>query len=365
MSFSSTSLWLETTGAISVAAGCFWLHLRWHPQRREFSDGWDFVSSMPWLIVLHGMLLALAQVLGRTVITGSLVQRDLTAWRELGPELFFEALQETSLLGHCLLPAWPLALLLPPVLGMLLWQVARHPYRFGIKRRQARNYGAFSAFLLPSFTWLLLEASSAWNGMLSEGLENIRTALRLVFQAGTAACCQAFLIQLVIAWNQPERPESGSDFIIAFVRWVSRWRETLLLSVLDLMILLLQGSGEGGAARWLLLELTLFLLPLPVALALAPAPFARQGLAAMRCWRRSVLPILSVLLTGGVLLSLTRYASAMVQSLTGVENGRYFLLLPVHGLVLATVRNWVFLALTLALIRPGLIPPSRRGRAAS
>jgi hypothetical protein len=365
VSSSSTSIWLETTGAISVAAGCFWLHLRWHPQRREFSDSWDFVSGMPWLVVLHGMLLTLAQLMGQPVITGSLVQKDLAAWRELGPALFSDALQETAALGHCLLPPWPLALLLPPVLGILLWLVARHPYRFGIKRRQARNHGVLGAFLLPALGWLLLESSSAWRGMLPEGLENTRLALRLLFQAATAACCQAFLVQLVIAWNQPERPDSGSDFITAFVRWVSRWREVLLLAVLDLMILLLQGSGAGGPARWLLLELTLLFLPLPVALALAPAPFARQGLAALQCWRRSFLPIVSVLLTGAVLISLTRYASAMVQSLTGVENGRYFLLLPVHGLVLATVRNWVFLALTLALIRPGLIPPSRRGRSAS
>lgn len=365
MSFSSTSIWLETTGAIGVAAGCFWLHLRWHPQRREFSDGWDFVSGMPWLVVLHGMLLTLAQLLGQPVITGSLVQRDLAVWRELGPALFSEAVWETATLSHCLLPPWPLALLLPPVLGVLLWQVARHPYRFGIKRRQARNHGVLGAFLLPALGWLLLEASSAWRGMLSEGLENTRLALRLLFQAGTAACCQAFLVHLIIAWNQPERPESGSDFIIAFVRWVSRWREVLLLAVLDLMILLLQGSGEGGAAKWLLLELTLLFLPLPVAMAFVPSPFARQGLAALQCWRRSFIPIVSVLLTGAVLLSLTRYASAMVQSLTGVGNGRHYLLLPVHGLVLATVRNWVFLALTLALIRPGLIPPPRRGRSAS
>lgn len=365
MSFSSTSLWLETTGAISVAAGCFWLHLRWHPQRREFSDGWDFVTGMPWLVVLHGMLLTLAQLLGQPVMTGSLVQRDLTAWRELGPALFLEAFRETAALGHSLLPPWPLALLLPPALGLLLWQVARHPYRFGIKRRQARNYGVFCAFLLPSLAWMLLEASSVWRGMLSESQENSRLALRLLFQAGTAACCQAFLIQLVIAWNQPERPESASDFIIAFVRWVSRWRETLLLAAFDLLILLLQGSGEGGITSWLLLELTLFFLPLPVALALVPAPLSRQGVAALACWRRSFFPILGVLLTGAVLLSLTRYASAMAQSLTGQQNGRYFLLLPVHGLVLATVRNWVFLALTLALIRPGLIPSSRRGRAAS
>ena len=365
MSPSSTSIWLETTGAIGVAVGCFWLHLRWHPQRREFSDGWDFVSGMPWLVVLHGILLTLTQILGQPAITGSLVQRDLSAWRELGPVLFSESLCEMAALGHCLLPPWPLALLLPPVLSVLLWQVARHPYRFGIKSRQARNYRMLSFFLLPALGWMLLEASSTWRGMLPEGLETIRRALRLAFQAGTAACCQAFLIHLVIAWNQPKRSDSGFDFITAFVRWVSRWREVLLLAVLDLLILLLQDCHEGGATRWLRLELSLLFLPLPVAVALVPTPFARQGAAALRCWRRFVLPILQVLVTGVLLLSLTRYASAMVQSLTGVGNGRYFLLLPVHGLVLATVRNWVFLALTLALVRPGLTPPSRRGRAAS
>lgn len=115
----------------------------------------------------------------------------------------------------------------------------------------------------------------------------------------------------------------------------------------------------------MLLEVLLVFLLMPAAAASVSGSLVVQGMSALRGWAAAWFPILTVLLTGLFLLMLVRYASAVMLEITGVETWRTLLLLPVHGLVLATARTWVFLAVVLTLLRHGLIPSSRRSRSVS
>jgi hypothetical protein len=78
---------------------------------------------------------------------------------------------------------------------------------------------------------------------------------------------------------------------------------------------------------------------------------------------RAALPLIGMTITTVVTLSLVRYASALIMGLTEQGHCLALVLLPVHALVLATVRNWVFLAIVLTLLRHGF-KSSSSGRAA-
>ena len=360
----TTSLWLQTAAMISVAAGALWLHLRWHPRRREFSEGWDFLSGMPWLVVLHGALLVLGQMIGGEAwITGRLTQVDVWTWRDIAAPLFTEALFEVVTLPHALFPVWPWALLLPVAMALLTWRVMRYPYRYGPRRQLPAERWLLLAGMVLSWGWLALEVTPLFRAM-PEWAEMIRIGLRVIFQAVAMALTQVVLVRLVIAWMEPEHPDDQRDLGLAIEHTFARWRGVAGLALLDLLILLLQSANEGGLLRWVLLEVLLLFLLVPAAVARVPGALAFQGMAALRGWARAWFSILGVLITSVCLLAVVRYASAAVLEITGMETWRTLLLLPVHGLVLATVRTWVFLALVLTLLRHGLIPSTTRGRAA-
>jgi hypothetical protein len=358
-----TSLWLHTAAAISVAMGALWLHLRWHPLRREFSEGWDFVTGLPWFTVLHAVLLLLAQFTGTRLLFGQLDPVDLTSWQDIAGPLATQALFENMTLQHSLLPSWPLALLFPAALALLTWRVMRFPYRYGPRRQRPSERWLLLAGTLLSWGWLALEITHLARP-LPEWAEALRLGQRLLFQAIAMAFSQIVLLRLIIAWIEPEHPDDQRDLGLALEHTFARWRGVAGLAVLDLLILLMQGS-TGGLSRWMLLEVMLVFLALPAAIARVPGPLSRQGMAALRVWRRAFFSLLGVLLTGLFLLALVRYASATLLTLTGPETWQRSVLLPVHALVLATARNWVFLASVLTLLRHGLPPSSARGHTAS
>ena len=76
---------------------------------------------------------------------------------------------------------------------------------------------------------------------------------------------------------------------------------------------------------------------------------------------RALLPLIGITITAVVVLSLVRYASGLIMGLMRLDDWRTVVLIPVHALVLATVRNWVFLATVLTLLRHGF-KPSTSGR---
>lgn len=358
-----TSLWLHTTAVIAVAMGALWLHLRWHPLRREFSEGWDFVTSLPWFTVLHAALLLLAQFTGSSLLLGQFAPADLASWQDIAGPLLLQTLFEITTLPHSLLPTWPLALLLPVALGLLTWRVMCFPYRYGPRKQNPVERWLLLAATLLSWIWLAIEISRLSLPM-PEWLEALRLALRLLFQAVTMAFSQIALLRLIITWAEPEHPDDQKDLVLAFEHTCARWRSIAGLAVLDLLILLMQSSTDGPA-RWMQLELMLVFFALPAAIARVPGPLSRQGMASLRTWRHAFFTLLGVLLTGLFLLALVRYTSATMLTLTGPESWQRSVLLPVHALVLATARNWVFLACVLTLLRHGLIPSSARGHTAS
>lgn len=357
-----TSLWLHTIAAIAVAMGALWLHLRWHPQRQEFSEGWDFVTGLPWFTVLHAALLLLVQLTGSSLLSGELQPTDLTSWQTLSGPLLLQTLFEITTLQHSLLPDWPLALLLPAALSLLAWRVMRFPYRYGPRKQNPKERWLLLAATLLSWIWLAIEITRLSLPM-PEWLEALRLALRLLFQAITMAFSQIALLRLIIAWAEPEHPDDQKDIGLAFDHTCARWRGISELAILDLLILFLQSTG--GPAQWVLLELMLVFLALPAAIARVPGPLPRQGMAALHAWRQAFFPLLCTLLTGLFILGLVRYTSATMLTFTGPESWQRSVLLPVHALVLATARNWVFLACVLTILRHGLIPSSARGHAAS
>lgn len=360
---SESSLWLHTAAAIGVAMGALWLHLRWHPLRREFSEGWDFVTGLPWLTVLHAALLLMAQFSGTSHLLGQLEPADLSTWQNLIRPLFTQTLFEISTLQHSLLPVWPWALLLPVALSHLTWRVMHFPYRYGPRKQRPIERWLLLAVTVTSWAWLALEITRLVH-LMPEWLEALRLGQRVIFQAIAMAFSQIVILRLIMAWIEPQHPDEQKDLGLAFEHTYARWRSIAGLALLDLLILLMEDTA-GSLTHWILLEVMIVFLALPAAIARLPGPLSRQGMSALLAWRRAFFAMLGVLLTGLFLVALVRYTSATMLTLTGPDTWQRSVLLPVHALVLATVRNWVFLACVLTLLRHGLPSSSTRGHNAS
>lgn len=363
MDVSASSLWIQTGLAVAGAVAGVLLHLKWHPLRRELSDAWDMMLCMPWLTVLTAVLMLLAEVGGERWVRPVGALNELLVWREMVVPLVLEALMMLGRLLHGLLPVWPLALLLPVALGLLSWRVLRFPYRYGPRRQLPVERWLLLAGMVLSWVWLGLEGCHVWVASLPEWLEALRDGLRLLFMALTMAICQVLLIRLVIAWVEPEHPDDRRDLGLAAEHTFARWRSLVALAVLDLLWLLLPAVGApSGMARWLLLEALFVFAAVPVAVARVPGTVLVQGAFALQMLWRALPALVALALTAVAVLCVVLYASSVLMGLTvpGLWSG---LLLPVHALVLATVRNWVFLAAVITLLRHGL-KPSALGPAA-
>jgi hypothetical protein len=218
------------------------------------------------------------------------------------------------------------------------------------------------AGMVVSWMWVILEIVHATRS-LAEWQETIRVGLRSIYLAVTMALSQVMLIRLVIAWEEPEQPNDQKDLGLALEHTFARWRSLVALSVLDLLWpLLLNADGSPtGVSRWLLLEAMFLFVAVPVAVARVPGSSLTQGAAAMQMLWRALLPLIGITITAVVVLSLVRYASGLIMGLMRLDDWRTVVLIPVHALVLATVRNWVFLATVLTLLRHGF-KPSTSGR---
>ncbi len=364
MDVTPSSLWIQAGLALTGAVAGVMLHLKWHPLRRQLSDAGDIITGMPWLTVLAAALMLMAEVSGERWVRplGSL--NDLLVWREVAAPLALEALMEQGRMLHGLLPVWPLALILPVALALLSWRVLRFPYRYGPRRQQPLERWLLLAGMVVSWMWVILEIVHATRG-LAEWQETIRVGLRSIYLAVTMALSQVMLIRLVIAWEEPEQPNDQKDLGLALEHTFARWRSLVALSVLDLLWpLLLNADGSPtGVSRWLLLEAMFLFVAVPVAVARVPGSSLTQGAAAMQMLWRALLPLIGITITAVVVLSLVRYASGLIMGLMRLDDWRTVVLIPVHALVLATVRNWVFLATVLTLLRHGF-KPSTSGRTA-
>jgi hypothetical protein len=179
------------------------------------------------------------------------------------------------------------------------------------------------------------------------------------------AFSQIMLLQFILARETPKRSKGQQDFGLALEHTFARWRSLGVLAVLDLLLLTLlpANAAPEGAARWLLVWAAFLFAAVPLAVAHNPGSLRAQGAFAMHLILRAALPLIGMTITTVVTLSLVRYASALIMGLTEQGHCLALVLLPVHALVLATVRNWVFLAIVLTLLRHGF-KSSSSGRAA-
>jgi len=340
------------------------LHLKWHPLRQHFSDAWDVMMGMPWLTVLSAALMLMAEMAGESWLRPTFTFNELLDWREVVQPLALDALLEQARMLHGLLPVWPLALLLPLVLVLLSWRVIRFPYRYGPRRQQPVERWLLIAGMMLSWGWVLLEIAHLTRPVV-EWLEALRLALRAIFGAVTMALSQVMLVRLVIAWEEPEHPDDQKDIGLAAEHTFARWRSLVGLAALDLLwLLLLQAqTAPGGLSQALLLEAMLLFLAMPMAVARAPGSVLEHGAYAMQILWRALLPLVGITLTSVAVLMLTRYASALIMAISEPRSWQTLLLLPAHALVLATVRNWVFLACVLTLLRHGFKPSSSASNA--
>lgn len=360
MAVSPSSLWLQTGASILAVVIGMILHLKWHPLRQHFSDAWNLMMGMPWLIVLSAALMLMAEFAGERWLRPALSFHELLVWRDVAQPLLLQALLEEARMMHGFLSVWPVALCLPLVLVLLTWRVIRFPFRYGSRRQQSFERWLPAAGMVLSWAWVFLEIAHV-SRPVPEWLETLRLAMRTVFCSLTMALTQVMLIRIVIAWEKPEHRDDPKDIGLALEHTFVRWRSLVGLAALDLLWLLLiqvQG-GLGGLSQWFMIEAMLFFLAIPTAVARMPGAFLNQGAKAMHILWRALLPLLGMTVTVVLLLMLTRYASALIQGMTGPGTWLTWVLLPLHALVLATVRNWVFLACVFTLLRHGFKPSTR------
>jgi hypothetical protein len=362
MDVSPSLLWIQTGLVLVVAVAGMVMHLQWHPLRRHLSDAWDFMLGMPWLTLLSAALMLLAGMTGERWLAPTLSFNQLLDWREAAHPLLLGALLEQARMMHGLLPVWPGTLLLPLALVLLSWRVIRFPYRYGPRRQQPVERWLLMAGMALSWGWVLLEIAHVTRPV-PEWLETLRLALRAIFSAVTMAFSQVMLMRLIIAWEEPEHPDDQKDIGLAAEHTFARWRSLVGLAGMDLLWLLLFESlaDSGGLSHWLLLEALLLFLALPLAVARVPGSILNQGAQALLILWRALLPLIGMMITMSLVLMLTRYASALILEMTGSRTWWTLITLPLHALVLATVRNWVFLACVFTLLRHGF-KPSTSGR---
>lgn len=358
MDHSFTSLWLQTALCLAGWLLGVVLHLMWHPQRRDLSDAWDALTRLPWLIVLLAALVLLAEWTRPDLLRLRWPVGLLSAWREIAAPLALYSGETYARSLHGLLPAWPLALAVPPVLTLLAWRVFKLPYRYASRRQSPVERVLLIMSAVLAWAWITLEIVHAWR-LMPESLETLRLIGRMIFSALAMALSQVILVRLVIDWEEPQSVDDAKDPWRAVEETFARWRSVFGLAGLNLLWLLwAQSRGEGGglAGRWVLLEALLVFATLPVAVAWAPGSLLSQGALAMRALPRVFLPWLGIALTAVAVLMFTHYTSATFQALAEPGSLWARVLLPVRALVLAMVHSWLFLATVLAFLRHGLKP---------
>jgi len=353
-----STLWLQTSLALAVLVVGVLLHLQWHPLRQHLNDALDALMALRWLVPVVAALMLSQQMIHGVVHPPHWPLNVLLSWHDMALPLAAYSAAVFTRLQHGLLPLWPLALLLPLVLSLLVWRVLRLPYRYAARRQMPWGKMLLVIGMMVSWLWVAVETTQLFRG-LPEWLETMRISMRTCCMAVMMAASQVALIRLVIGWEQPVEPDDRHDVWLAVEHTLARWRSIAALAALDLLWLLAgawQPYEPGRLEHWLVLEAQLAFAPLPVAIARVPGSLLGQVAHAMRALLRCVLPLLALGITATAVLSLVHYAAALFENLTSAHVLLSQALRPVHALVLATVHCWVFLAAVLTLLRHGFPP---------
>ena len=348
--------WQSTVLALLGCAAGLLLHLRWHPLRQELSDAWDFLRTRPWLVFMTAGASLLSQITGGAPAP-QWTLAQLTVWREVAAPLLSGAAGRVALLPHALAPAWPMACLMPLLLGILTVRVWRWPYRYARRRPGPEQKFLLLGVTLVGFAWLALEGR-AFGGMQEESVEMLRLGLRYCFMAITSAVVQIWVTRLLMAWEMPEKPHVGDDAVLALEHTFARWQSVACLAGFNLGWMLwrhwLGGTpGLPSIGGWLWLELLVVFAALPVAVAACAPPFVRQGAAALLILLRSMVPLALLAITAVALLLLAHFASATAEALSSKSLVWRVFLLPLNALGLAMLDSWLMLTALLLMLRLG------------
>lgn len=348
------SHWQVTALALLGFTAGMALHLHWHPLRRYFSDAWEFIHLRAgWIVLVAGASLAATVSGGMREVAYSL--EKLGDWRGLVAPLARDALVHLAQLPHMLVRPWPLACLMPFALAILTIRVWRWPYRYGERRPSVEQKTALLMSTLAGFGWLVLEVAER-RGMMLEGVESVRLALRYFFTALTVAGMQVWLVCFAVAWEKPQDTEADRDAATALESVFARWQGVACLAAFDLLWLSLRFLGltaAQGFGGWLGIELLLLTTALPLAVAVVTGNFFQQGAAALRVLVRAALPLMLLGITALAVLMLALYASAMARALTASHAFWSVIVLVLDALVLAMLDSWLLLTVLLLMLRLG------------
>lgn len=359
------TLWLQTFLALSALGIGLMLHLKWHPLRESFSDAWDMLQSLGWLVPLMAAL----QWLSGTSTPWSLPSlmesgHALTSWHEMR-QLWPKAAQEVALVTHSFFPPWPLALAVPGLLSLLMWRVKRFPYRYDSRKKRPAVQWSLMAAVLLSWCWLGMEGYALFKPM-PEWLETIRELSRSLAQACMMAGVQVYMILLVMGWVNPEEPDAHKDLWLALELTLARWRGVMLLAGMEMMWLLAWHSISDQSSyltMGVLVEASLLFAAVPMVVAWQRMPLASMLELTPRVFIRSFLALLGWFISATVLLTLVHLSLRGMQALGGESAFWAGLIRILIALVLATTRSWLFLTFVITLLRHGFKTnaPQERG----
>ena len=358
MPLPSLPIWLWAALCLAAMMGGLWLHLVLHPLRQQFSDALDILRLHPRLVAM-GFVAFLSALLWGAADPRLPGHHALEAWVDwsalLGP-LVLDSAGHFALMLHQVEPMWPLALLLPVGLILQAWRIQSLPFRYGEGRTGAgmRNFALWGLAAL-SCLWVALEALNL-RELLPEWVHSVRSLLRSLGVALAAAGVQVWIIRLVAEWQMPQRTETVRDQATALDAVFARWRAVLVLGGFNALWMALFDWAQDSNLRIapaLVLEPLLFFAPLPIAVACEEGlGLPEVGAQALRLIVRAFWALLGLAITCLALIMLLRY---MVGTLGALVVGQGFAVKLAIQIVaafsLATVHNWLFLAVALTLVQ--------------
>ena len=334
-------------------------HLRLHPRRRQFSEAFDLLKFRPHVLVIGGLLLFAHRWVGSDGFHALPDPEavDWTDWSALALPLLAQSALHYLVLFQQALPVWPAALLLPAVLVVALFHLARQPYRAGLRQRpRAGALVGLALFALLLVTSTALEKSLPALA-LNEALVNLFLVARLAAVSLTGAGLQVWLLRVVLRWQQPPPARQGSKPATnAWWETLARWPLVLALGAFNAIAVALRSwitlAPPSPLLPWLLAEWLLVFAALPAAIAQAPPgrSFFRAGGESLRLLGRALGSLLAVALTSVVILALATYADGIAASWPIANPALRLALDAASAFALAFIHIWLFLAAALTLL---------------
>ncbi|MCB1210631.1 MAG: hypothetical protein KDK97_14975 [Verrucomicrobiales bacterium] len=358
MPLPSLPIWLWAALCLAAMMGGLWLHLVLHPLRQQFSHALDILRLHPRLLALGFVAFLSAMLWGGDDprMPGGRALADWVDWSALLGPLALESGGHFALMLHQVDPLWPLALLLPVALILQAWRIQALPFRYG----EGRTGAGMRSFLLwglaaLSCGWVVLEALNL-RQFLPEWVHSVQSLLRALGVALAAAGVQVWIIRLVEEWQMPTRTETAKDQATALDAVFARWRGVLVLGGFNALWMALFDWAQDSNLRLapaLVLEPLLFFAPLPIAVACEDGlGLPEIGAQALRLMARAFWALLGLAITSLVLIMLLRYTVGTLTALVAGQGVAAKLGIQiVAAFSLATVHNWLFLAVALTLVQ--------------